>query len=93
MLQNGVDFLGLLLLPQEQGNDEKRKEFLGNFVDHYRVLKYQIEQQRDKGQAPKAKTAAALPGITPEITETIKGMVDDEVQSVVQAAVEGEIAK
>ncbi len=40
VLQNGVDFLGLLLLPQEQGNDEKRKEFLGNFVDHYRVLKY-----------------------------------------------------
>lgn len=93
VLQNGVDFLGLLLLPQEQGNEEKRKEFLGNFVDHYRVLKYQIEQQRDKGQAPKARTAAALPGITPEITECIKGMVDDAVQSVVQAAVEREIAK
>ena len=93
VLQNGVDFLGLLLLPQEQGNDEKRKEFLGNFVDHYRVLKYQIEQQRDKGQAPKAKAAAAIPGITPEITECIKGMVDDAVQSVVQAAVEVEIAK
>ncbi|HBZ54385.1 MAG TPA: hypothetical protein DEO88_03180, partial [Syntrophobacteraceae bacterium] len=45
VLQNGVDFLGTLLLPEEDTNGEKRKERLGVFVDHYRVLKFQIEQQ------------------------------------------------
>ncbi|HBD07702.1 MAG TPA: hypothetical protein DCZ69_05530 [Syntrophobacteraceae bacterium] len=93
VLQNGVDFLGTLLLPEEDTNGEKRKERLGVFVDHYRVLKFQIEQQSGKVQAPKAKPVSARPGITPELTEYIKSVVDETVRSVVDATLEGEVRR
>lgn len=93
VLQNGVDFLGTLLLPEEHTNAEKRKELLAAFVDHYRVLKFQIEQQRDKVQAPKVRPVPAQPGITPELAEYIKKVVDETVRSVVDAALEIEVRK
>jgi len=93
VLQNGVDFLGALLLPEEHVNGEKRKELLGIFVDHYRVLKFQIEQQRDKVQAPKARPIPAQPMLTPELTEYIKKTVDETVRSVLDATLEGEVQK
>jgi hypothetical protein len=93
VLQNGVDYFGTLLLPEEQTNGEKRKELLGIFVDHYRVLKFQIEQQRDKVQAPKARPIVAQPMLTPELTEYIKKVVDDTVRSVVDATLESEVQK
>ena len=93
VLQNGVDFLGALLLPAEHGDGEKRKELLGVFVDHYRVLKFQIEQQRDKVQAPKAKPAQAQPMPTPDLTEYIRKTVDETVRSVVDATLASEVHK
>jgi len=93
VLQNGVDFLGMVLLPEEHVDAEKRKEFLATFVDHYRVLKFQIEQQRDKTQRPKATAVTARLAISPEIAEYIKGVVDDAVSSLVETTVEAEIRK
>jgi hypothetical protein len=93
VLQNGVDFLGTVLIPEEHADGEKRKELLATFVDHYRVLKFQIEQQRDKVPRPKAQTVATRSAITPDIAEYIKGLVDETVRSVVKATVEEELRK
>jgi hypothetical protein len=93
VLQNGVDFLGTVLLPEEHIDGEKRKELLATFVDHYRVLKFQIEQQRDKVPRPKAQTVTARPAVSPELAEYIKGVVDESVRSLVEATVEEELRK
>jgi hypothetical protein len=93
VLQNGVDFLGTVLIPEEHADGEKRKELLATFVDHYRVLKFQIEQQRDKVPRPKAPTVATPSAISPDIAEYIKGVVDETVRSMVEATVQEELRK
>jgi hypothetical protein len=93
VLQNGVDFLGMVLLPEQEADGEKRKESLATFVDHYRVLKFQIEQQRDKVQVPKGKTVAARPAISPELAEYVRSVVDESARSLVEEAVEERLGK
>jgi hypothetical protein len=93
VLQNGVDFLGMELLPEQEADGEKRKESLATFVDHYRVLKFQIEQQRDKVQVPKGKTVAARPAISPELAEYVRSVVDESVRSLIEEALEERLGK
>ncbi len=93
VMQNGVDFLGFELLPEEHANGEKRKELLATFVDHYRVLKFQIEQQRDKTQRPGAKAPALRPSVSPEIAEYVKSVVDEAVRGMLETTIEPEMQK
>jgi hypothetical protein len=94
-LQTGVDFLGALLVPEEMPDANSRKELFPKMVEQYKLLKFQIDRQKEKSRGVKQKLSSPpSPGtISPELAEYIKTAAENAAQAIIEKVLHDHLEK
>jgi hypothetical protein len=93
VLQSAVDFLGTVLLPDSNVTGENRRELQATVVDQYKLLKFQIEQQKEKTPRAKPRVSEVPQPVSPELAGYIKNAVQEAVRGMLDKVLQEELHK
>jgi hypothetical protein len=93
VLQTGVDFLGLLLVPAQAPSTGQRRDVYARLVDQYRALKLQIDPQRERAPQELQGLQRQESSIPSDLSAFIHTTVRQSVAALVEETVQRELSR